>query len=174
MNNERERGRGANRGMAVQPSETQELVLPAALVVERLRLEAILVAQQFAPVAAGKSILLPHPGFAVFVEIDQKENAGFEVGIFSHLGQALLADEARRILESGCVEVGGQHVKITEDGAVAVRWSAAYPGQVDVVAVHAGLLDNLQVAFRVQRALAEDCYLKPHEHLSTFMQKARP
>ena len=174
MNDEQERRRGAKRGCTEQTAAAAGLALSAALVVERLRLEAVLTAQQFVMRVGGNAVVLPHPGFAAVVTIDQQPEAGFVVQVNSYLGQALLADEARRILETGCVEVGGQHAEITEDGRVAVRWRGAYAGQIDVAAVHAALRENLQVAFRVQQALAEDCYLKPAELPETLLQKGRP
>jgi hypothetical protein len=174
MNQEPNRRREPDQECPQTPAKNEAEAISATLVIQRLRLEAMLAGQGLVMRVGGNMILLPYPGFAAVVTIDQQQDAGFAVQIHSCLGEVLLADEAQLILESDSVNAGNQQVVVTEPGLVAVRWEAAFAGPIDVVAVIEALRENLRVAFRVQQALAEDCYLKPAELPETLLQKGRP
>ncbi len=146
--------------------------IPPTLVVERLRLEAILTGNE--PIAIANAIVLSFFGMPAVITVNQRQDAAFAVTIQTHVGEALLADEARLILESGIVNVGEQRAEVGETGLVTVQWEGTYAGQVDVAAVSHVLRENLHTAFNLQQAMAEDCYLRRVELPELLIRKGRP
>lgn len=157
-----------------QQASDQKQTVVGELLVQRLRLEAALMAQQLVTRSCGHSaILLPYPGFVTGVVIAKSGDSGFAVEIRACLGEALLADAAQAAIQAGNPDLASQQFQVTDAGLVSVYCHRQFAGPVDTATALEALEENTQVAFRVQAAIAEDCYLKPPELTNLLTQKGR-
>lgn len=132
-----------------------------AVVVERLRMEAVLVERAKNFWVVEDQIALPYPGFVVRLWAEPAAGGGFQVTLSSHLGTVLFAAEARRLVAAGAVPTGAHRLRIDEENLVWLTWMARYAPRVTAGAVADALDEHAAAALQAQRVLGEECYLKP-------------
>jgi hypothetical protein len=130
----------------------------AYLLLQRLKVEAVLRHNGVRSFVAQNLLLLVAEGFCVVIQFACPKDRQVEVRVRAHLGEVMLVNEARSFLAGKATR--DVVAEVGEDGAVTIAWRGTFAVETDVAAVEAGLRNVCAAVRALLPALREDYYLK--------------